>query len=98
MPTDKIHHRSPFALGLGVLGAVVGLVAWVQTGHLANLLGALAFALFALAWYHLPITLRGPIVHPVAAAKSAHFPVWAAWLTGLGMVLLCASIALRVLA
>lgn len=92
--TTEAPKRSPLVAAFGVIIAAVGLVAWFQSGHIYDLLGALAFGAMAPAWYLLPVSFTAPIRSQLSQRRT-HLPKWAQVLTFVGILLLFASVGLR---
>jgi hypothetical protein len=92
--TTSAQRRSPFLAAFGIILAGVAFVAWLQSGHVSALLGALAFVAMAPVWYLLPISFTEPIQGQWKHLPK-QLPKWAQVLTVVGLVLLFASVALR---
>lgn len=89
--------RSPSMAAFGVVLAAPSFVAWVGSGQLPHLLGAVAFAAITPCWYFLPISWSGPFREQLMR-RPERFPKWVQVSTALGMVALFTSVALRWLA
>lgn len=83
--------------GLRVLGCVAGMLAWFQSGHVAGLLGALAFAAVTPAWYWRPVSFTRPLKEQLRARREP-MPKPVMWLLLIGFFPLAASVVARFVA
>jgi hypothetical protein len=80
-------------LAFGVLGVVVSLAAWFESGSWAYLVSAAGLACFAIVWSKLPLSFRAPLRAQLAGVRELGRVDTA--LSWLGLALVGLAIVLR---
>jgi len=95
--TTSIGANSPIkswlGLGFGAFCVVIALLAWFESRNPAHLVSAVGFLCWSLAWSQLPFSLTGSLREQIVDAKPLGRVPSA--LTVVGLVLVCASVAMR---
>lgn len=86
--------RHPIVAALGFSMAGVFLYAWLQSGRLSDILGALAFAAISPSFYVSPVRMNAPLSESFKL-RGVPLPPWAMVSTAVGTLLIFASMAAR---
>ena len=93
--TTANQRKSPLLAAMAIIFSGISAYAWAQSGQVAHLLGALAFATMAPVWYLLPISFTESLAAQWKRRDTYSLPKWVRLLAAISLVLLFASVGLR---